>query len=45
MKAIAKEYLPVAFDEMETNRLIDAIRLFVQKNTEMESFFKERVPE
>lgn len=44
-KALAKEFLPRAFDEMETNRLIDAIRLFVQKNTEMESFFKERVSE
>ena len=35
MKTVAKEYLPKAFDEMEINRLIDAIRLFLQKNHEM----------
>lgn len=35
MKAVAKERLPQAFDEMETERLKDAIRLFVQKNQEM----------
>ena len=45
MKTVAKEHLPKAFDEMEINRLIDAIRLFVQKNSEMQNFFKERVTE
>lgn len=45
MRTVAKEYLPKAFDEMEINRLIDAIRLFLQKNTEMQQFFKERVTE
>jgi hypothetical protein len=45
MKTVAKEHLPKAFDEMEINRLVDAIRLFVQKNSEMQNFFKERVTE
>jgi hypothetical protein len=44
MKNVAKDHLPKAFDEMETNRVIDAIRLFLQKNQEM-NFFKERVSE
>lgn len=45
MKTVAREHLPKAFDEMEINRLVDAIRLFVQKNSEMQNFFKERVTE
>lgn len=45
MRALAKQLFPKAFDEMETKRLIDAIRLFVQKNSEMREWFKERVSE
>lgn len=45
LQAFARSCLPVAFDEMESSRLEDTIRLFNQKNEEFKQFFKERVTE